>query len=307
MGPAEYAGGAAGADVAATLAPMTLRQRLLRVVPITLAGTLVVWSTTLDNSDACRGMGECLGDAFADLAVLAAVLLAAPVALRLAGVPRVLAHWLLLGVVGALAWGASDALLAVADPARPHDAALPGPVVVGFAVLTALVASYAAGPGGRMPARVLAPVVVVAVALAAGAWSDRVDRDRRVTELEELPVDLYEPRVLDTRPSNAFASGDHAVMSWTGLRVAGRTAYLRVELRPVPAGSLCEELLTFAEPTCTEDGSTMRNDSTNLSDLAVVRGGTVLLAQYDREELAPDVLVQALREAPVVPAEELVD
>lgn len=303
----EYAGGAAAPSRPATLVPMTLPQRLARVLPLALAGLLTIWATSLDNEASCRGLGECLGDAFADIAVLVVVVLLVPAALRLLGVPRVLLHWALLVGAASFAWGAADAALHAVDVDRDHDAVMPLPLVLVVALVAGTVASYGAGPGGPLRWRIALPATLVAVTLAMSAAGQVLDERRMAVRLADAPVTLYAPTIGGAGPSHASRSADGVSLSYSGVEVDGRHAYLRVELVPAPEGSLCEELLTYADATCVEDATTMRNDSGTLSDVAVVRGDTALVAQYDREELAPEIVLAALRDAPGASADELVD
>ena len=287
---------------------MTVSQRLLRVVPVVVAAVLVCWTATQNNADECGTVGECLGLAFDDLVALVLVVPGTAIALRLLRVPRVILHTLaLLGICGALWFGAGELLRAL-DAERPYDATLPLWVAALVGLAAGVAATYVVGPGLRTPRAVVlrtaVPVVVVALATGASYASDRVAREHRIDEIATAPVTLYAPAIAGQGPQSAYASADGVRLSYA-VEVAGEHAYVSVELVPTPTDSLCEELLVVAGD-CVEDGDTLRHSfGSGFADVALVRGGTTLVAELDSDRLDPDEVLQALRDAPRVSAEDL--
>lgn len=306
--PAEYDGGSAGPGERATLVRMTLLQRLTRVVPVVVAAALLCWSATLNNDDDCGTIGDCLGLAFDDLFILALAVPAGAVALRLLRVPRVLLHTLAASLLGAVLWGAAGELLRAVDPGRPHDAVLPVWVAVLVGAAAAVAASFVVGPGrgtGREAmVRVAVPLFVVGLTAGSAYASERAAREQLIDELAAAPVTLYAPVIAGQAPEYAYASTRGVRMSYS-VDVAGEHAYVAVELVPTPAGPLCAEVVVAAGPECVQQGDTMRNPSETLSDLALVRGDTTLVAQIDAERLDPEAVLQALHDAAVATPEGL--
>jgi hypothetical protein len=146
---------------------MSLRDRLLRALPVTLLVGVALWAASLDNDDYCGTVGECLGTAFDDAAVLGLSLLLGPLLLWACRLPRVLAHTACVVVVlGSLWYGAAELVVAL-DPDADHDSPPPLAVAIVVAAVSAVAATYAAGPGGRWPARLA--VLAAAPLLATGA------------------------------------------------------------------------------------------------------------------------------------------
>ncbi len=284
---------------------MTLPQRLLRVVPVVTLALVACWGATLNNDDDCVNLGECLGLSFDDLFVLALVVPAAAVTFRMLHLDRVLLHTATLTVFGGMLWYAAGGLLQALDPSRSYDAPLPLPVVVGVAVLAAAASTVVVGPRGSARARIGICVAVVAASVGAGWAAGWAEQTERIEEISAAPVTLYAPVIAGESPQYGYASGDGVRLSYS-VDVDGQHAFLSVELVPAPTGSLCAELVIYAEPGCAEEGDVMRNPGEILSEVALVRGDTALVAQYDADDLDDDDLLDALRAAPVVTAEELV-
>lgn len=171
----EYAGGAAGPPATGTLGPMSLPQRLLRVLPVTLAACAALWVVSRNNDDYCGTVGECLGTAFDDMLVLAVVALLGPALLWACRLPRVPGHTLALLLVGGCLWFGAGALTTALVGARPlDDTPLPLPVALAVGAVTALAAAYASGPGGRVATRVGVLVAAPAVATLAHLVSEQL-------------------------------------------------------------------------------------------------------------------------------------
>ena len=146
---------------------MSLRDRLLRVVPVTLVVGLALWWRSLDNDDYCGNVGECLGTAFDDLAVIAVSLLLGPMLLWACRLPRVATHTAAVALVlGSLWFGATELTVAL-DPDARYDAPPPLAVALIVSAASAVAATYAAGPGGRWQPRLA--VLACAPLLATGA------------------------------------------------------------------------------------------------------------------------------------------
>ncbi len=308
--PTEYASGAAVTGERATLVRMSLHHRLLRVVPVVLAGALLCWAATLNNDSDCRDLGTCLGQAFDDFLVLVIAVPAVAVALRLVRTPRVLLHTLASLAVGVALWVAAGQTLRALDPERSYDAAMPLWLAVSVGVLTALAATYVVGPGRSTTApllgRIAVPLLALGCAWAAVVASDRVAQQHRIDEIADAPVTLYAPTIAGSGPGSAYRSDQGVRMSFTP-QVNGSSAYVSVELVPTPTGSLCEALVTPGGD-CVEDADTLRRsigEATDYTTVAVVRSETTLVAEFSSEELEPEAVIDAMREAPVVSAEDL--
>jgi hypothetical protein len=308
--PAEYEDGAGGPGERATLVRMTLPKQLLRVVPVVLAGVLLCWSATLNNGSECNDLGVCLGQVFDDLVVLVIAVPGVAIGLRVLHVPRVLLHTLASLAVGLPLWIAAGETLRALDPERSYDAALPIGLALAVGVLTALAATYVVGPARTtrvlLLGRIAVPLVALAFAFAAVVAADRVAEQHRIDELAAAPVTLYAPTIAGSGPGSAYASTDGVRMSYFP-EVDGSSGYVSLELVPTPTGSLCEALVTIPSSDCTEDGRTLRSslDGGGYAEVALVRGSTTLHADFNADGLDPDDVLRALRDAPVVSAEEL--
>lgn len=309
--PGEYGGGAEGPDArAATPDRMTLPQRLPRVVPVVLAGVLLCWSATFNNDDDCSDFGVCLGQAFDDLLVLAIAVPAVAIGLRVLRVPRVLLHTLAGLAIGVALWVSAGETLHALDPDRRYDAVLPAWLAVAVGGLTGAGATYVVGPGranrGLLLGRIAVPMLALACAFAAVVAAEQVAEQHRIDELAAAPVTLYAPAIAGSGPTSAYASADGVRLSYS-VPVDGGSVYVSMELVPTPAGPLCEALVVAPGPDCVEDGETLRRslEDGGYTTVALVRGGTTLVADFDSDGLDPDDVLRALRDAPVVSAEEL--
>ncbi len=258
---------------------MTLPQRLLRVVPVVLLASAAYWMATLDNDDFCGTVGECLGLSFDDLVVIVIALIAGPIVLRLLRVPRVLLHTVVAVLATSTLWYAAGEMLRVLDPDRSYDALVPLTAALAAGLLGGVTAAYVAGAGGRRTPRVAVLVAVVLVAVGASAASEHASREDRIAEIAAVPVTLYVPIIAGQGPTDASASTDTVSLSYT-LEVGAERHFLVVALVP-----------SSAEPPPGE--------------VVVVRGETTLVAGFDVEELDPDQVTQALRDAPVAEPEDL--
>lgn len=283
---------------------MTLPQRLLRVVPVVLLALVACWAATLNNDDFCGTVGECIGLSFDDLVVLVLLVPAAAVAFRMLHLDRVLLLSAAAAGFGGMLWYAAGELLLAVDPGRSYDALLPLSVVLGVALLTAAAATVIVGPGGSVRLQIGAFLAMAAVTVGAGFAAGSAVRTERIGGISAAPVTLYAPVVAGSSPEYRSVSGDGVRLSYS-VELDGQHAYLAVELVPAPTGSLCSELVTYADPGCTEEGDVMRNPGEIFAEVAVVRGDTALVAQYDADELDPDDLVDAMRSAPIGTAAEL--
>ena len=288
---------------------MSLPQRLLRIVPVLAAAAVLCWSATLNNDDDCRTIGECLGTGFDDLVMLALAVLLTAIAFRLLRVPRVVLHTGASLLVGCALWFGAGELLHAINPDRPYDLAIPAWVAVAVGLVTGVATSYVVGPGSttrrQVVLRVAVPVVVVALVAGSSYASERAAREQRMDEIAAAPVTLFAPTIAGADPRSAYASADRVRISYS-LEVDGEYTYLSVELVPTPTGSLCEELLMVPGHDCVEDGETLRNNlGGGYTDVALVRGATTLVADFDSDRLDPDDVLQALRDAPEVATEEL--
>jgi len=309
--PAEYDGGADGQPERATLVRMSLHDRLLRVVPVVLAGVLLCWSATLNNDSECNDLGVCLGQAFDDLFVLVIAVPGVAIGLRVLQVPRVLLHTLTSLAVGIALWVATSQTLHALDAERSSDAAQPIGLALVLGVLTGLAATFVVGPGptskGLVLGRIAVPLLALACAFVAVVVAERVAEQHRIDEIAAAPVTLYAPTIAGSGPGSAYPSTDGVRMSYFP-EVDGRSVYVSLELVPTPSGSLCEALVLAPSLDCVDDGETLRSSldgGSGYTDVALVRGDTTLHTSFDGDELDPEVVLQALRDAPVVSAEEL--
>ncbi|GAA1477483.1 hypothetical protein GCM10009623_19290 [Nocardioides aestuarii] len=146
---------------------MSLRRRLLRVLPVTLLVALALSIASLDNDDYCGTVGECLGSAFDDAAVIGLSLLLGPLLLWAFRLPRVLAHTAALVVALGSLWYAAGELRLALVPGTDYDAPMPWPLALLVGALAAGAATYAAGPDGRWQTRLA--VLAATPLLATGA------------------------------------------------------------------------------------------------------------------------------------------
>lgn len=283
---------------------MPLLQRLSRVVPVTVLAVLACWAATRNNDDDCGTVGECLGTAFDDAITLLVVIPLTGIALRLLRTGRAGFHTLALLVVGGSLWYGTDALLRTLDPARPYDALVPLPLAVVIGVVTGAAATYVVGPGGGRTVRVAAVVVALAFPVVTQLASDSAEAQYDVDRIEALGITAYAPVVDGHPPEYAYPSEDSVRLSYS-LERGGETTFVYVTLLRAPSGSLCEVDRLFAGPECTQAGDAMRDISTGFANVGLVRGDTALIAEFDAAALDPDDLLTALREAPVVDAEDL--
>lgn len=294
-----------------TTGPMTLQHRLLRVLPVALAGTGVVWMASLNNDDFCGTVGECIGLSLDDLVVLVLALPVAAVALRMSTVPRAVLHTAATAAAGFALWNTGTMLLHAVDPDRAYDAPLPGLVAVAVGLAAGAVATYVVGPGrpsrADRLARVATPVALTALTLAAGVASGVAAQADRVADIAAVPVTHFQPEIRGVRGSG-HATEDAVRLTYL-IGEAPGAVYVAVRLVPWGPGSdLCQELLVYPGDDCVSDGTTLRNGPPDYRDLALVRGDTVLHAQgVDTAELGEEEVLRALEEAPVVEPEALAD
>ena len=283
---------------------MRLPQRLLRVLPVTLLAVLACWAATLNNDDYCGTVGECLSDAFDDVTTLAIVIPIVGVTLRLLGTVRVLLHLVALVVVGGSLWYAAGELLRALDPTRSYDALLPFPLVLAVGVVTGVAATYVVGPGGGRTAKVAVAVVVLAFPVGAQLASDSAQRRADIDQVKALGITVYAPVLDGHRHEYGHASEDAVRLSYS-FEVEVGTTFADVTLLPAPAGSLCDAERILVGPECTQVDDTMRDSSPGFASVGLVRGDTALIATFDADDLDAEAVLTALREAPVVDAEDL--
>jgi len=286
-------------------APTSLRRRLACVVPATAGVAAVLWAASRDNDDYCGTVGECLGSSFNDLVALAVAVPFAALMLRLLQVPRVLLHTLAAMILGGTLWFTASELPRVLDPDRPYDALLPLPIALAVGVLTGVAATYVVSAGGRGWARLAIPAVVLVAAVATSAASAQAAHADRVEEIAAVPVTLYAPVIEGHAPSHGSGATDSVRLSYSFEVEAGH-AFLSVTLIPSPDGSLCEAETVTAGPDCVHQGDAMRDLGTSgYGRVGLVRGDTALLADFDTEDLDPDEVLAALRDAPVAAPEDV--
>lgn len=283
---------------------MSLPSRLLRVLPVTLLAVLAFWAATLNNDDYCGTVGECLSDAFDDVTTLAIVIPIVGVTLRLLGTGRVLLHLLTLVVVGGSLWYGAGELLRALDPTRSYEALLPFPVVLAVGVITGVAATYVVGPGGGRTAKVVVAVLTLVFPVGAQLASDSAQRRADIDQIKALGITVYAPVLDGHRHEYGYASEDAVRLSYS-FEVEEGTTFADVTLLPAPAGSLCEVERSFAGPECTQVGDTMRDSSPGSASVGLVRGDTALIAKFDAADLDAEAVLAALRDAPVVDAEDL--
>lgn len=273
-------------------------------MPVTVLVLLACWAATQNNDDYCGTVGECLGTAFDDAITLAVVVPLAGIALHMLGTGRVLLHLCALAVAGGSLWYGAGELLRALDPARSYDALLPLPVALAIGVVTGAVATYVVGPGGGRTAKVVVAVVALALPVGAQLASDSAQRQADIDQITALDITVYAP-VLDGHPHEYASVSEEAVRLSYSFEVDGGTTFADVTLLPTPAGSLCELERNFTGPECTQVGDTMRDSSPGFSSVGLVRGDSALIAKFDAADLEAEAVLTALREAPVVDAEDL--
>ncbi len=313
--PDEYGSGAEPTVPTRTLsgmstrtAPVTvpLRRRLACVVPATAGVAAVLWAASRDNNDFCGTVGECLGLSFNDLLTLVLAVPFAALMLRLLGVPRVILHTMAALVLGGPLWYIAGELPRVLDPDRPYDALLPLPAAVAVGVLTGVASTYLVSPGGLRWVRLAIPAVVLLATVATSAASDQVAQADRIEEIAAVPVTLYAPVFEGHSPSYGSSATGSVRLSYSFEVGADRT-YVSVTLIPAPDGSLCDADGVFVGPECVQQGEVMRDPgSAGYASVGLVRGDTALVADFDTDDLDPDDVLEALRDAPVAEPSDLV-
>jgi len=289
-------------------APVTvpLRRRLACVVPATAGVAAVLWAASRDNDDFCGTVGECIGLSFNDLIALAVAVPVAALMFRLLDVPRVVLHTLAALVLGGTLWFTAGELMRVLDPDRSYDAPLPLPVALAVGVLAGVAATYLVSPGGRGWARLAIPAGVLVVAVATSAASAQVADADRVDEIAAVPVTLYAPVVEGHSPRYGSGARGSVRLSYS-FEVDSGHVFLSVTLIPSPHGSLCDADRVFVGPDCVQQGDVMRDlGPAGYGSVGLVRGDTALVADFDTEDLDPDEVLEALRDAPVAEAADLV-
>ncbi|MGH3348137.1 MAG: hypothetical protein ACRDO4_14250 [Nocardioides sp.] len=287
-------------------ATSSLRHRLACVIPASAGVAAVRWAASRDNDDFCGTVGECLGLSFNDAVALAIAVPFAALMLRLLHVPRVILHTLTALVLGGTLWFACDELLRALDPDRSYDALLPLPFALAVGVLTGVASTYVVGPGGRGWARLGIPGGALVVAVATSAASAQVAQADRVDEIAAVPVTLYAPVVAGHGPSDGSGSEDSVRLSYS-FDVDTGHVFLDVTLIPTPDGSLCDAEGVFVGPDCVQQGDIMRDPgSSGYASVGLVRGDTALVADFDTDDLDPDDVLEALRDASVAEADDLV-
>ena len=293
---------------------MTLADRLLRVVPAALVVALPAWFLAQNDGDECRDLGQCLGLTLDQVAYL--VFAAWPLlwlALRGLGVQRAF----LTAVVGAgLAWFTWNTTHSVQDALDPKGYGDPSSTISLVAAVAAVAVSAAvatvvvggAGGGtGSVVARVALPLVLLALNPATTAWEWSAAQQRQIDDVAAVGVTTYQPRI-GGEVAGGHRDGD-AVRIHYSLGDVHAYQSVDVTLSPADPGTdLCalvtEELLTA---TCTTDGTTMRAVRDKWTEVAVVRGDTVLHADtFGPTLVGADELIDALRTAPRVTPRELV-
>jgi hypothetical protein len=283
-----------------------LNDRLVRVLPATVGVAVILWAASRDNDDYCGTVGECLGLSFNDLVALALAVPFAALLLRLLKVPRVLLHTVTALVLGGTLWYAAEGLLRALDPGRSYDALLPLPLVVAIGALTGVAATYLVGPGGRRLVRLVIPALVLAVAFGSSLASAQATRAYRIDRIAAAPVTLYAPVIDGHGPDYAYGSEKSVRLSYSFENATGRV-FLSVTLVPTPEGSLCDAERIIVGPDCRQEGYVMRDiDSSGYGAVGVIRGDTVLVADFTTDNLDPDDVLDALRTAPVQAPDDLV-
>lgn len=284
--------------------PVDLSARLARVLPVSLLVALAPWWAALNDDDDCRLLSECLSQGADQLVVLLMLLPFSWVALRLLRVPRSALVILVGGVLGFVGWRL------VRD--AQHAGVLPpelGPPPLWSVLLVSLVAGVVAtavvGPGrGGLVVRLGVPVLLAASLWPLGAWADDAAARREVEDIAAAAVTTYRPVIAGEGPRGASRSGDVIFLSYT-ISNGSDITFPRVRLLPTPDGDLCTELAVTASD-CTSDGTLLRVGSGAFVEVALVRGGTTLHAQWiETRQLDVDEVIGALRTAPVVTADQL--
>ncbi|HEX6149966.1 hypothetical protein [Nocardioides sp.] len=283
-----------------------LTYRLACVVPATVGVAVALWAASRDNGDYCGTVGECLGLSLNDLVALAFAVPFAALLLRLLEVPRVMLHTAASLVLGGTLWFTADELLRVLAPGRSYDAVLPLPVALAVGVLTGAASTYLVGPGGHRWVRLAIPAGGLIVAVATSLASAHAAHAHRVDEIAAVPVTLYTPVVEGHRPSYSSGADDSVRLSYSFDGHAGHV-FLSVTLIPTPGGSLCDAEGIIVGPECVQEGDVMRDlDPSGYGSVGLVRGDTALVADFTTDDLDPDDVLDALRDAPVGAPADLV-
>lgn len=259
---------------------MTLRERLARVLPVTLLVSLALSIASLDNDDYCGTVGECLGTAVDDVAVVGLSLLLGPLLLWACRLPRLLAHTAAVVVALGSLWYAAGALRLALAPDTDYDAPLPWVVALLVGALAAGAAAYAVGPDGPWQTRLA--VLAATPLLAAGAHllAEQLQVTGEAADLERTGLTLYTPVIAGEEPSRVSVVDGTVELSYT--LEGPSTVYLTISEEPLDLVDL--------------EGR-----------VEVEREGGVLTADFDPRVLTEDEVRTALEQADPRPASDLAD
>jgi hypothetical protein len=298
--------GAAGSDDG----PVTTSERLLRALPVALLLALPAWALGQNDQDDCRDIGQCLVLSLDQVVYL--LLAGWPLmwlALRGLSVPRAFLAATATALLACLTWTTAhqtqDALFPPTH-AEPTLTTISLAATLSAAAVATAVATVAVGPGGRVALRVLLPAVLVVLAPAVGAWQLARAEQQRASDVVELGVTSYQPRIAG-EVAEGRRRGDLVRLHYS-LGEGARFQSVTVTLSHVETtGDLCSLVGPQVRAACTTEDGTMRAVHGEWTEVAVVRGETVLHADTFRPEVADaDELLDALRTAPRVTPRELV-
>lgn len=262
---------------------MSLRDRLLRVLPVTVVVGLALAIASLDNDDYCGTVGECLGAAFDDAAVIGLSLLLGPLVLWAFRLPRVLAHTAALVVALGSLWYAASELQLAFVPGTGYDAPMPWLVALLVGALAACAATYAAGPAGRWQTRLAVLAATPLLATGAHLVGEQVQLSGEAADLEQTGLVLYTPVIAGEEPRTVSVLAGTVELSYT-VEEDGRpsSVYVTISETPLDLGDL--------------EGR-----------VEVAREGGVLTADFDPRVLTEEEVRSALEQADPRPASDLAD
>lgn len=289
---------------------MSWSERVVRAVPVALALALPGWFLAQNDHDDCRDFAQCANQSLDQ--VLYLVLAGWPLlwlALRLLDVPR---PFLTAAATGALVWLTWPTAHQTQDALFPATHSEPGLTTISLtatlcaAAVAAAVATVVVGPGGPVVPRVLLPVVLVAGVSVTAGWALSSAERQRAADVAALGVTSYQPRIAG-EVEEGRRRGDLVRLHYA---LGGGGLFQSVTVTLSPAGAtddLCTLVDEQVRAACTTDGTTMRAVHDAWTEVAVVRGDTVLHAETFEPDIADsDALLEALRTAPRVTPRELV-
>jgi hypothetical protein len=252
-----------------------------------------------------RGIGECLGPAI----LAGAYLLAAPVVLWVVLlVARVRGHfWVAVSTVLVAVVG-FGAYVAASEGAGAVDLRI-GVVFWPLSVLSALTAAMVVQRTARpwlLPA-VLGGALAALYLLASLVGTVRAERDQ-VEDFRTSGVDLFVPELPGAEPIDAWQSSYPEGVAMVYRVDDGADPNVVVRLLEARPGEMCAAMFEYGHHDCREQAGVVRIvEYGDRHTVGLLRGRTLLTAEWSDSGFTPDEVLDAFRTAETVDAEAMAD